>query len=184
VICIPDKKEEETGRENNQKKEPSDEAQEGKVTEKKDESEELKERLLRLAAEFDNYKKRVAKDIENSKNMGKAELALRLLPILDEFQIALDNMDLKTEHGKGIAIVLSNLMDTMKREGLKEIESSGIYDPYKHEIMMTREDNQKEGTIIDVVRPGYTWNGLLLRPASVIVSRGIDAKEEKDNKKS
>lgn len=180
---MPDKKEEETNNEAGSKKEDSRELP--KEEPKKSESEELKERLLRLAAEFDNYKKRITKEMESSRAMGKAELAAKLLPVLDEFQIAIDNMDLKTEHGKGIAIVLSNFMDILKKEGLSEIDSKGIYDPYKHEIMMTKEDSSKEGTIINVVRPGYTWNGLLLRPASVIVSRGIDAKKsEKEDKKS
>ena len=144
----------------------------------KSESEELKDRLLRLAAEFDNYKKRSSKDLDNAKKVGKAELAAKLLPILDEFEIAIESTDTKTEHGKGMAIVFSNFVEVMKKEGLKEIECSGVYDPYKHEIMMTKESNEKEGTILDVIRKGYLWNEIMLRPASVIVSSGEKKEEE------
>ncbi len=144
----------------------------------KSESEELKDRLLRLAAEFDNYKKRSSKDLDNAKKVGKAELAAKLLPILDEFEIAIESTDTKTEHGKGMAIVFSNFVEVMKKEGLKEIECSGVYDPYKHEIMMTKESNEKEGTILDVIRKGYLWNEIMLRPASVIASSGEKKEEE------
>ena len=142
------------------------------------ESEELKDRLLRLAAEFDNYKKRSSKDLDSAKKVGRAELAAKLLPILDEFEIAIESTDTKTEHGKGMAIVFSNLTEVMKKEGLKEIECSGVYDPYKHEIMMTKESKEREGTILDVIRKGYLWNEIMLRPASVIVSSGEKKNEE------
>ncbi len=147
-------------------------AEEPKKEEGAEKEGELRDRLLRLAAEFDNYKKRVSKDLDNAKTAGKAELAAKLLPVLDEFQIAIENMGMNTEHEKGIAIVFSNLGDAMKREGLEEIECKGRYDPYRHEIMMTKESTEKEGTILDVIRKGYFWNGIMLRPASVIVSKG------------
>lgn len=140
--------------------------------------EELKDRLLRLAAEFDNYKKRSAKEVESAKTVGKAELAAKLLPILDEFQLAIENLDMNTEKGKGMAIVLSNFGDVLKKEGLQEIECRGVYDPYRHEIMMTKESDEKEGVILNVVRKGYLWDEIMLRPASVIVSKGSREEEE------
>ena len=144
--------------------------------EKKDESNELKERIARLAAEFDNYKKRTAKEIENAKNMGKAEFASRMIPILDEIELAIESLEMKSEKEKGIALVFSNMLDVMKKEGLKEIESSGRSDPYRHEVILARESEKEPGTILEVVRKGYTFNGIMLRPASVIVS--TKAKEE------
>lgn len=146
--------------------------------EKKDGSEEMKDRLLRLAAEFDNYKKRIAKELENSKKVARAELVIKLLPVLDEIELAVENLDMKTDHEKGIALVLSNLKEALKKEGLAEIECEGIYDPYKHEIMMTKESDEEDGTILNVVRKGYFLNGIMLRPASVIVSKGSKEKEE------
>ncbi len=147
-----------------------------------DEGREQKERLMRLAAEFDNYKKRVAKEIEGSREVGKASLASKLLPVLDEFQLAMENIDMKTEQGKGMAIVLSNFIDILKKDGLREIENDGTYDPYKHEVLMTKDSEEKEGKIIAVVRKGYTWKDIMLRPASVIVSGGKEGTEETGTK--
>ncbi len=133
---------------------------------------ELKDRLLRLAAEFDNYKKRTAKDIDNAKAVGKAELARKLLQTLDEFELALRAMGKEGEHSKGIEMVYSNFLEALRSGGLEEIKAVGKADPYQHEVILTMESKEKEGTIIEVVRKGYSLNGIMLRPASVIVSNG------------
>ncbi len=136
---------------------------------------DLKDRLLRLAAEFDNYKKKVAKDSELLKNLGKAELASKLLPSLDEFELALNAFDdnkFDSRNAKGVELVFSNITDALKSAGLKEIEAKGKYDPYKHEIVLTKNSKEQEGNIIEVIRKGYTFNDIMLRPASVIVSNG------------
>ncbi len=142
--------------------------------EKKEDYAELKERMLRLAAEFDNYKKRVKNDLDNARGIGKAELAASMLPILDEFELALlsvngsDNKSLT----KGIEMVYSNFVGMLKKEGLKEMETNGKFDPYKHEIVMAKIDaKRKPGTILEVTKKGYTFNGIVLRPASVIISK-------------
>lgn len=131
----------------------------------------VKDRLLRLAAEFDNYKKRVAKEIENSKNVGKAEAITKILPNMDELDLAIASLG-KGGGEKGILLVYANFMNTLKGLGLKEIEATGAFDPYRHEIILTQASDKKEGTILEVVRKGYTLNGIMLRPASVIVSKG------------
>ncbi len=142
--------------------------------EKKEDYAELKERMLRLAAEFDNYKKRVKNDLDNARGIGKAELVASMLPILDEFELALlsvngsDNKSLT----KGIEMVYSNFVGMLKKEGLKEMETNGKFDPYKHEIVMAKIDaKRKPGTILEVTKKGYTFNGIVLRPASVIISK-------------
>lgn len=150
---------------------PKEEAME-KEEDAEKESDNLKERLLRLAAEFDNYKKRSAKELDNAKGLGKAELMKKILPVLDEFELALESMDMKTENEKGIALIFSNFEDVVKKEGLKEVEAKGIYDPYRHEIVLTKDSSQKEGMILETIRKGYTLNGIMLRPSSVIVSKG------------
>jgi len=144
---------------------------------------EMKDRLLRLAAEFDNYKKRSAKEMDSAKNLGKAELTRMLLPALDEFELAMCALngacDEKSKgHAKGIELVFSNIAGTLKNSGLKEIEAKGKYDPYKHEILMTRESKDEEGIILDVVRKGYMFNDLMLRPSAVIVSKGKETLNE------
>ncbi|MGC8662574.1 MAG: nucleotide exchange factor GrpE [Candidatus Micrarchaeia archaeon] len=174
------------------KKEENKEAEkkeESKEKEKKlvSESEylELKDRLLRLAAEFDNYKKRIAKDVENSKQAGKAELMKKLLPTLDEFELALSVENKNDKTIRGFEMVYSNFLDTLKSEGLSEINTEGKYDPYKHEVMLVRESNEKEGTIIEIVRKGFMLNDILLRPASVIIAKSKENSEkgEIENKK-
>lgn len=141
---------------------------------------EEKEKFLRLAAEFDNYKKRVAGEISGAKNLGKAETLKNLLPILDEFELAMIavNKSENNELAKGIELVYSNMIEFMKNEGIKEIRCDGVYDPYLHEIALTRESEKKQGTILEVIKKGYTINGILLRPAMVIVSG--EAKKQDD----
>ncbi len=153
-------------------------ANEGEMTSELDET---KDRLLRLAAEFDNYKKRVAKENEELRNLSKAELVKKIIPVLDEFELAIDAMsDSKNDEYmvKGMELIYSNLSSTLKNEGLSVIETQGVYDPYRHDIIMTRESEKKPGTILDVVRKGYQFNNLLVRPASVIVAKEILAKED------
>ncbi len=151
--------------------------------ESKKEDEDYKERMLRIAAEFDNYKKRVRNDVDNAKIIGKAEMIKRLLPVLDEFELALIH---STESGdksliKGIEMVYSNLVDALKKEGLSEMKTNGVFDPYKHEIILTREDGKKKpGTILEVTKKGYMLGDIILRPASVIIAK---EKTEQENEK-
>ncbi len=145
---------------------------------------ELKDRLLRMAAEFDNYKKRVAKDIDSSKAIGRADAITRLLPTLDEFELAMkayaDNED---DRMKGMALVYSNFVAALKGMGLREIAVDGKFDPYKHEIVLAQGSDMEEGSIIEVVRKGYMLNEIMLRPASVIVSKKEAGKENKEKEK-
>ncbi|MGC8586300.1 MAG: nucleotide exchange factor GrpE [Candidatus Micrarchaeia archaeon] len=146
------------------------------------EAQELKERLLRLAAEFDNYKKRVKNDIDAAKVLGKAEMAKNILPVLDEFELAIMALDNSAEKddelAKGIAMIYTNFIEALKKEGIEEIDAKGKFDPYRHEIVMTKESDKEDGTILEVVKKGYALSGLLIRPASVIVS-----KKTQENKK-
>ncbi len=164
-----------------EKKEP----EESKKEEPKDAEKDLaetKDRLLRLAAEFDNYQKKTAKDIDNAKSVGKAELVKALLPAIDEFELALSSFngsDGDKERAKGVELVFTNILATLKSAGLKEISAVGKYDPYKHEIIMAEKSKEPEGTILEVVRKGYTFNDMLIRPSSVIVSKGNVSEDKK-----
>ncbi len=135
--------------------------------------------MLRLAAEFDNYKKRTKSDVEKAQMIGKAEMVRKLLPVLDEFELAMLSLDSNQDRSlaKGIEMVYSNLVDSLKKEGLEELDTKGVFDPYKHEIVVSRPDKKKPGTILEVIKKGYTFNGMMLRPASVII-----AKEEEEKK--
>lgn len=167
-----EKKEEKKEKEQEQQKNEAGQP----VSEKQEDAAELKDRLLRLAAEFDNYKKRSGEDVGNARGIGRAEMAKALLPALDEFELALSSFNgaEHEDHMKGIELVFSNILGALKGAGMKEIEARGKYDPYRHEVVMTRESREPEGTILEVVRKGYTFNGTLLRPSAVIVSKGAE----------
>lgn len=148
---------------------------------KEDGCSEIRDRLLRLAAEFDNYKKRVAKEMDGAKDVGKADAISRLLPTLDEFELALGSFGKQDEHMKGMELIFSNFISALKGLGLKEIDVGGRFDPYKHEIVLNRESSMPDGEILEVVRKGYVLNNIMLRPASVIISKygaGADAQKE------
>ncbi len=176
--------EEKAKKENNLNEEKNQEAQllTEPVVENSKEVLELKDRMLRLAAEFDNYKKRTAKEIDSAKSMGKIELTVKLLSVMDEFELAIESMKLNDDSEKGIAMVFSNFVETLKKEGLREIEAKGQFDPYKHEIILAKDDMAPYGTILQIVRKGYILNGIMIRPASIIISNGEKAKKEKESK--
>jgi len=163
-------------------------AEETNRASKESEEYDLKERLLRLAAEFDNYKKHARSDIDSAKKIGKAELVKSLLPVLDEFELAIialnnstsmQNKDQKnsTDVSKGIEMVYSNFVDALKKNGIHEVSTQGAFDPYKHEIIMVKESEKDDNVIIEVVKKGYELDSILIRPASVIVSKKSDMKK-------
>lgn len=153
-----------------------DEDVKGEDKRQKEDCAEIKEQMLRIAAEFDNYKKRIQKDIDSSEKLGKAALIKDMLPIVDEFELALLAINGNADKviAKGMEMLYSNFIDTLKREGLSEIGARGIFDPYKHEIVMTRKSSEAEGTILEVVKKGYMFDNKLLRPAAVIVAANLE----------
>ncbi len=119
------------------------------------------------------------------RNIGKAELLKKILPTLDEFELAINSLQSSSEAEhtvKGLELIYSNLLETLKAEGLAQIDTNGPYDPYKHEILMVRESGEDDGRITDVVRKGYTFSGMLLRPSSVIISKKKVAEQEREKK--
>ncbi|MCL5430214.1 MAG: nucleotide exchange factor GrpE [Candidatus Marsarchaeota archaeon] len=151
----------------------------------KTEEVDYKDRLMRLAAEFDNYKKKARSDMENAKVLGKAEIVRDLLPVLDEFELALISIKESGDKGvtKGIELLYSNFFSSLKKVGLQEIKTDGRFDPYRHEIILTQDAKGKSpGTILAVTKKGYVIGDILLRPASVIVAKEREEEEkEKGN---
>jgi len=136
------------------------------------------DRYLRLAAEFDNFKKRAARERQESLKHANAALLERLLPVLDHFEMALAaaaNSDdpavinLKT----GIAMVLNQLQTVLNEAGLVEIETlNQPFDPTWHQAMMQQAtDVVPEGHIVQQLRKGYKLSDRLLRPAGVVVAQ-------------
>ncbi|MGC8568022.1 MAG: nucleotide exchange factor GrpE [Candidatus Micrarchaeia archaeon] len=158
----------------NENKTEQKEQEKKEETVSKEEYMKLKDSFLRLAAEFDNYKKRTKAEEEYAKKKGIAEVFQELFPILDEFELAIDALSAAPKDNglsKGVEMLYSNMKEALKRLGLVEIDATGVYDPYKHEIVMTKESDKKPGTILEVVKKGYMLENTVLRPCSVIVAK-------------
>ncbi|MHB8513104.1 MAG: nucleotide exchange factor GrpE [Actinomycetota bacterium] len=131
----------------------------------------------RIKAEFENYKKRVQRDLESLSRRGSESMIEKLLPVLDAFQLALIAADRTKDYDalvRGVELVYGEIRDVLHKEGLEEIESLGKpFDPEVHEAVMESEHGSADGDphVSDVLRPGYRFKGRVLRPAMVKVER-------------
>ena len=142
---------------------------------------EYKEHLQRLAADYENYRKRVEKEREDFVKFSKEDLIYELLPILDNFEMALHHVKNTTELRKiieGIELVERQFYSVLKKEGLQVIETKEKkFDPHIHEAIIHEEtDRYPEGVIIEELRKGYTLGGKVIRPAQVRVATAKAAK--------
>ncbi|MBD3210195.1 nucleotide exchange factor GrpE [Candidatus Micrarchaeota archaeon] len=133
---------------------------------------ELEDKLLRLAAEFDNYKKRAARENDILRAKAAGDTLRKILPIVDDFEIAISHMDV-TKDGEfkhGIELIYAKLLDFLKREGVEEMKALGEkFDPYRHDAI--RYEKGEEGKIREVIQKGYLFRGDVLRHAKVVVGK-------------
>jgi len=139
------------------------------------EAQQYLDHLRRLQAEFDNYRKRVVKEQTELAELGALPVARRLLEVLDDFELALmsaeDQPDLD-RFVKGVELVYAKLVDALKAEGLERMQAEGApFDPERHEALMQTGEGEGDPVVVDVLRPGYTLKGRVLRPAGVRVER-------------
>ncbi len=130
--------------------------------------------LRRLAAEFDNYRKRVARDQELTAVRATERLVKELLPVVDDLERALEAAEQHEEAKleEGVRLVHRALADLLRRQGLQEIETAGQFDPHVHEALLAQPSDAEEGSVIQVAQKGYRLGDLVLRPARVVVSAG------------
>ncbi len=150
-----------------------------KLSEERKKSEEYGTQLKYLQAEFDNYAKRINRKLEERIKRSNEEIILKILPILDDLEMAIEAS--KNEHSAlkdGVNIILNKLINTLNEESLSEIIALGKpFDPNKHEAVGYIETSDyPEGVIVKVLRKGYILNGLVLRPSLVEVSKFKDYK--------
>jgi len=130
------------------------------------------EAYLRLAADFDNYKKRVARERNELVTLANERLVKELLPILDDLERALvaaaEHEEARLE--EGVRLVHRSLESLLERNGVKEIDTDGAFDPNVHEALLAQPSEADEGTVIDVVQKGYTLGDRVVRPARVVVA--------------
>jgi molecular chaperone GrpE len=147
-----------------------------KVEEKEKELREHHDRLLRVAADFDNYKKRAAREKEEWVKFANEDLIKSILPFVDNLERAVNHSE-KTEDiqglVEGIKLTVQQLLQTLNRFGVSPIESLGKpFDPAMHEAMLVVETDQHEpNRVIEEFQKGYLLNDRLLRPATVSVSK-------------
>jgi len=132
------------------------------------------DRLLRTAAEFDNFKKRAAKEREDAQKYGNERLLKDFLPIADNLERALDHAE---EHDlrqviEGVKLVQKLLETTLAKHGVTGFSALGQpFDPTLHEALMQQESDAPPGTVVSEMSRGYKLNERLVRPAAVVVAR-------------
>lgn len=142
----------------------------------KRERDEYLELAQRTRADFENYRKRVAKDTADALARGKAELARELLPVIDNLERALEAGGEPSAHSalvEGVAMVRDELHGRLEGAGVEAFDPTGEkFDPQLHEALsMKPDDGTEPGVVVETVAKGYRLNGQVLRPAKVVVSR-------------
>ena len=128
--------------------------------------------LKRVAAEFENYRKRAVRDQESLVARAHERVVKELLPILDDLERALEAASAHEEAAleEGVALVHRALADLLAREGLAEIETNGRFDPHVHEALLSQPSEAEEGSVLEVVQKGYRLGDHVIRPARVVVA--------------
>ena len=136
------------------------------------EIEELKNQLLRLQADFVNYKNRTEREKSNSIILANEDLILKLLPILDNFNRAFVHADLNDKIIKGFVMIKEQFESVLKSEMVEEIESDGaVFDPNLHNAVMTEsKEGVKSGIVLETFEKGYKIKDKAIRPSMVKVS--------------
>jgi molecular chaperone GrpE len=136
--------------------------------------------LQRVAADFDNYRKRAVRDQEALVARAHERLVKQLLPVLDNLERAVVSAAEHQEEQvrEGVELIARELHDALRREGLEEIETDGRFNPHVHEALLTQPSEAEEGSVIEVLQKGYRLGDRVLRPARVAVSQGLSEAQE------
>ncbi len=133
---------------------------------------EYLEQLQRLQAEFENFRKRTEKERKTIFQNANEDLIVKLLGILDNFELALKHID-----DKGINMIYSELYIILENEGLKIIKTEGKFDPRIHEALI-QEDGEEDEKIIEEFQKGYTLNDKVIRASKVKIIKTMEKKNE------
>ncbi len=138
---------------------------------------DLNDKYMRLYSEFDNYRKRTAKERIELQKSASSEVILSILPVVDDLERAIQAFEehhLSDEAKKGIELIYNKLMNILKQKGLQEIEAmEKPFDTDYHEAITNIPAPKEElkGKIVDVIQKGYTLNGKVIRYAKVVVGQ-------------
>jgi molecular chaperone GrpE len=157
--------------------EKSEPVEDGRLAAAEAKADEHLNDLKRLAAEFENYKKRTAREQASLSARATERLVKELLPIVDDLERALEAAE-EHEEAKleeGVRLVHRQLASALEREGLAEIETNGRFDPHVHEALLSQPSEADEGSVIEVLQKGYRLGDRVLRPARVVVAAPKEA---------
>ena len=146
------------------------------IAEAKAEALRFKEQWMRSAADFDNFRKRSRRELEDTRKAGREELLKDLLPVFDNLERAMTSAERATEVkpvSDGLKMVLRQFVDTLGRSGITKVPTVGSqFDPGLHEaIQQVETDEHPPGTVVAEVQPGYLQGERLIRAAMVIVAK-------------
>lgn len=152
---------------------------EQRISELEAERDERVADLQRVAADFDNYRKRTVREQEALVARAHERLVAKLLPVLDNLEraqeAAADHEEVQLE--EGVRLVHRELSQVLAKEGLVTVETDGKFDPHEHEALLTQPSEAEEGAIVEVIQKGYRLGDRVLRPARVVVSAGGNAND-------
>jgi molecular chaperone GrpE len=139
-----------------------------------DENRQLKDRVVRTLADFENFRKRSDREKADFFKYSLANVMRDIVPVLDNFDRALDHAEEGDEFHKGVLLIYKQLYDMLQKHGLKPIEESGVvFDPNIHEAVVREEtDSVPSHTVVAILQKGYFLHDRLLRPALVKVAVG------------
>jgi molecular chaperone GrpE len=141
------------------------------------------DRLLRVSADFENYKKRVAKEKADLTRYGNEELIKALLPVIDNLERALEHAAAAREQGsirEGVEMTLQQFLQILRRFGASPISATGErFDPTRHEAVMEQASAEHDpGHVVSELEKGYLLNDRLVRPAKVVVAKAHEDAQE------
>jgi molecular chaperone GrpE len=133
---------------------------------------DLKDRLLRALADFDNFRRRAERDRSEYVQFAAMEMVRDLIPILDDFRRAVKVETADKEYAKGVELIDQRLFETLKKAGLEPIEAAGkLFDPNLHQAVdRVQSEEWPDQTVLEEYQSGYNFKGKLLRPAMVKVA--------------
>jgi len=142
----------------------------------------LEDQLKRVAADFDNYRKRTAREHAQLVTGANERLLKELLPILDDLERALEAAAQHEEAQleAGVRLVHRALDDLLRKHGVAEIATEGRFDPHVHEALLSQPSEADEGSVIQVLQKGYKLGDRVVRPARVVVAAAPPIPPEDD----
>jgi len=134
--------------------------------------EEINNKLLRLQADFLNYKTRTEKEKFKYYNDAIEDLVCEMLPILDNFERALENLESDENLSQGVEMILNQFINLLKKYGVEEIDALGKkFDPKLHHGVSTEESDEEEDIVVEVFQKGYKLKDKVIRPSMVKISK-------------